>query len=71
MKEYEEDYKKVMNDKSDEKPEQEDPYYELQKVQNPQNKTGYPRQILSEVFKKITTWPQDFNVHPTIRKIIE
>jgi hypothetical protein len=32
MKNYEEDYKKVMNDKSDDKPELENPFYEVKKV---------------------------------------
>lgn len=35
MKEYEEDYKKVMNDKTDEKPKHQDPFYGLDKVKNP------------------------------------
>lgn len=47
MKEYEEDYKKVLSDKSDEKPVHEDPYYEIQKVSNPQNKTGVPKAALT------------------------
>ena len=33
--------------------------------------TGVERKILDEVFKKLTTWPQDFNIHPTIQKIYE
>jgi len=40
-------------------------------VKNPQNKTGVPKNILSDVFKKVTTWPQDFNIHPTIKKIFD
>lgn len=69
MKEYEEDYKKVMNDKSDDKPELANPYYEVQKVENPQYKTGTTKKVLGDVFNKITTWPQDFTIHPTIKKI--
>jgi 2-oxoglutarate dehydrogenase E1 component len=69
MKEYEEDYKKVMSDKTDEKPVTENPYYEVKKVDNPQLKTGAPKTVLSEIFKKITSWPQDFTLHPTIKKI--
>lgn len=40
MKEYEEDYKKVMSDKSDKIKPQHDPYYEVAKVKNPEHKTG-------------------------------
>lgn len=40
MKEYEEDYKKVMSDKSDDKPPQTNPYYEVKKVENLHGKTG-------------------------------
>lgn len=71
MKEYEEDYKKVINDKSDAPPVQEDRYYEIMKVENAENKTGVSRITLGEIFKKITTWPQDFRIHPTIKKIVE
>jgi 2-oxoglutarate dehydrogenase E1 component len=71
MKEYEEDYKKVMSDKTDEKPVTEDPYYEVKTVDNPQLKTGASKTVLSDIFKKITTWPQDFTLHPTIKKIFE
>ena len=71
MKEYEEDYKKVMNDKADYKPKLEDPFYKLQPIQLPQNKTGINKQVLNDIFKKITTVPSDFNIHPTIKKIFE
>jgi 2-oxoglutarate dehydrogenase E1 component len=71
MKEYEEDYKKVMSDKTDEKPVTEDPYYEVKTVDNPQLKTGASKTVLSDIFKKITSWPQDFTLHPTIKKIFE
>lgn len=71
MKEYEEDYKKVMNDKTDEKPEAKDPYYEVKSVENTQYKTGTPKAVLGDIFKKVTTWPQDFTIHPTIKKIFE
>lgn len=26
---------------------------------------------MSDVFKKVTTWPKDFNIHPTIKKIFD
>lgn len=71
MKEYEEDYKKVMNDKTDPQPKPEDPHYEVKKVDNIQHKTGATKATLTEIFKKVTTWPQDFNIHPTIKKIFE
>jgi 2-oxoglutarate dehydrogenase complex dehydrogenase (E1) component-like enzyme len=71
MKEYEEDYKKVMNDKSDDKPELDNPFYEVKKVENSLQKTGTPKAVLNDIFKKITTWPQDFTIHPTIKKIFE
>lgn len=71
MKEYEEDYKKVMNDKSDDKPPQPSPYDQIKKVDSLQLKTGLSKNILSDVFKKITTWPQDFSIHPTIKKIFD
>ena len=58
-----------MSDKSDDKPLQANPYYEVKKVENPQEKTGVKKTILSEVFKRITSWPQDFLMHATIRKI--
>ena len=58
-----------MNDKSDDKPELANPYYEVQKVENPQYKTGTTKKVLGDVFNKITTWPQDFTIHPTIKKI--
>ena len=33
--------------------------------------TGVPHDVLSQLFHKITTWPADFHLHPTIRKIYE
>lgn len=33
--------------------------------------TGVSKNILKEVFDKITQWPADFNIHPTIKKIYE
>jgi 2-oxoglutarate dehydrogenase complex dehydrogenase (E1) component-like enzyme len=33
--------------------------------------TGVPENVLAELFHKITSWPADFHVHPTIRKIYE
>ena len=68
---YEEAYKKVTHDIADDQPEHEDPYYELEKVPNPQYKTGVPRDTLKEIFYKITVWPKNFNIHPTIKKIFE
>ena len=38
---------------------------------NPQYKTGVPRDTLKEIFHKITVWPKNFNIHPTIKKIFE
>jgi hypothetical protein len=58
-----------MNDKHDYKPEMQDPFYKFAQVTNPQNKTGATKTVLSDVFKKITTVPAEFNVHPTIKKI--
>lgn len=46
-----------------------DPFYKLSDVSNIQYKTGSPKTVLNEVFKKITTVPAEFNVHPTIKKI--
>ena len=31
--------------------------------------TGVPREVLGDLFTKITTWPSDFNLHPVIKKI--
>lgn len=63
--------KKVVEDKMDDKPEHEDPYYELEKVLNLNYKTGVPKHILLDVFKKVTTLPINFIVHPTIKKIFD
>lgn len=71
MKEYEEDYKKVMNNQATIKPVLEDPCYKFEVVTLPEYKTGATRAILSDVFKKVTTWPSDFTIHPTIKKIFE
>jgi 2-oxoglutarate dehydrogenase E1 component len=40
-------------------------------IKNIQHKTGNKKEELTEIFKKITTWPQNFNIHPTIKKIFE
>jgi hypothetical protein len=60
-----------MNDKSDHKPELENPFYEVKKVENGQEKTGVTKVVLNDIFKKVTTWPQEFTIHPTIKKIFE
>jgi hypothetical protein len=57
MNEYEEAYKKVTHDIADDKPEHEDPYYELENVPNPHYKTGVPESKLKEILDKITVWP--------------
>lgn len=60
-----------MNDKHENKPEHEDPYYHLETVKNPQYKTGVTKETLVEVFMKLMSWPQNFNIHPTIKKIMD
>lgn len=60
-----------MNDKHENKPEHEDPYYDLETVKNPQYKTGATKETLVEVFMKLISWPQNFNIHPTIKKIMD
>lgn len=31
--------------------------------------TGVPKDVLTELFGKLTTWPSDFNVHPIVKKL--
>lgn len=35
------------------------------------NKTGIARNELNELIKRVTTWPEDFNVHATIKRLYE
>lgn len=35
------------------------------------NKTGVARNELDELVKKVTTWPEDFNVHATIKRLFD
>lgn len=70
-KQYEEDYLKVISDKHDSFPVEELP---INKINPPTlwgSTTGVPQKVLGELFHKITNWPSDFHVHPTIRKIYE
>ena len=60
-----------MNDPTNTKAHLADPFYNFEKVILPEYKTGATRVVLSEVFKKITTWPADYVLHPTIKKIFE
>jgi 2-oxoglutarate dehydrogenase complex dehydrogenase (E1) component-like enzyme len=30
-----------------------------------------PKDTLAELFKKVSTWPDSFNIHPTIKKIFD
>ena len=32
-------------------------------------KTGVPRDVLTQLFTKVTTWPKNFNVHPIVKKL--
>ena len=69
-KRYEEDYAKVMNDQSDAAEHE----YELDQIKKPTlwgKSTGVPKNVLTDLFKKVTTWPSDFNIHPTIKKIYD
>ncbi len=69
-KRYEEDYAKVMKDQPDAKEHE----YKLEEIKKPTlwgKSTGVPKNIMSDLFKKITTWPNDFNIHPTIKKIYD
>ena len=68
---YEADYKKVIADQFDNF-KQDD--LAIRQIKTPAlwgKATGVPRDILSNLFHKITTWPSDFHVHPTLRKIYE
>ena len=69
-KRYEEDYAKVMKDQPDAK-EHEIKLEEIKKPTLWGKSTGVPKNIMSDLFKKITTWPNDFNIHPTIKKIYD
>ncbi len=67
-KQYEEDYQKVISDKVDAVQSN----YTLNKIKPPTlwgKTTGVPSNVLTDLFGKITTWPSDFNIHPTIKKI--
>lgn len=69
---YEEDYKKVISEKFDPSPDQYE--YEFSKIAKPKiwgPTTGVPRTVLSDLFKKITTWPANFNIHPIVKKLYE
>lgn len=71
MKEYEEDYKKVM---SDQPFRLEEFNLDVSVIKTPKlwgEKTGVSKDVLTEIINKVTTWPSDFNIHPTIKKIYE
>lgn len=46
-----------------------DEFYPLKEVTTV--KTGVPKAALDDIFKYVTQWPSDFNVHHTIQKIYE
>lgn len=33
--------------------------------------TGVPHNTLTKIFQNISSWPEDFNIHPTIKRIYE
>lgn len=71
MAELEEDYKKVIAD-TQYTPKKDQ--LSINKIRPPTlwgSTTGVPRNVLTDLFKKITTWPADFNLHPVIRKIYQ
>lgn len=68
---YEADYKKVLADSFDSFPQDELPLNKIRPPTQWGTATGVPQEVLSDLFHKITTWPADFHVHPTIRKIYE
>lgn len=70
---YEQDYKKVL---SSEKLEPPTVYQnEFSKIRTPPAiwgpNTGVNIDTLAKLFKLITTWPTDFNIHPTIKRIYD
>ena len=67
---YEKEYQNVVNDKFESYQTGEDVIYKLKEVDTTKG-TGVSKSILDDVFKKVTTWPEDFNIHPTIKKIYE
>lgn len=69
IKKYEEDYEKVLHEKYDKFTQEELALRTLKPVQT--SSTGVSKNVLSEVFEKITTWPEDFNIHHTIKKIYD
>ena len=58
-----------MSDKDDKPKPTVDPYYEVVKVSD--TKTGLKKEVLDKIFSKVSTWPQEFNLHPTIKKIFD
>lgn len=71
MQKYEESYKNALNNtiKTNWKNNDWEHLNPIKKVAD--TKTGVSKTVLEEVFKHVSTWPSDFNVHPTIQKIYE
>lgn len=71
MLKYDESYKNALNNTVKEGWRDNDweEFYPIKEVKD--SKTGVSKTTLEEVFKHMTTWPKDFNVHPTIQKIYE
>lgn len=71
LKAYEEDYTKVINDQvnTEELKMMDDPIYKVKDIST--ESTGVSKDILNSVFETITTWPENFNIHPTIKKIYD
>lgn len=71
LAEYEEAYQAAKSGKVNKKWKSLDwdQFYPIQKVTT--TKTGVKKAHLDEVFKHVSEWPHDFNVHQTIQKIYE
>lgn len=70
LRKYDEDYKKVLNGKCDPFPPQyENPSSKIRPPTIWGSTTGVPKDVLSELFVKLTTYPSDFNVHPIVKKL--
>jgi 2-oxoglutarate dehydrogenase E1 component len=70
LKKYGEDYAKVMADNCDSsiRAQYENPSSKIRAPTMWGPSTGVPKDVLTELFGKLTTWPSDFNIHPIIKK---
>jgi len=70
LRKYDEDYKKVLAEKFDPIPPQyENPSSKIRPPTIWGSSTGVPKDVLSELFVKLTTYPSDFNIHPIVKKL--